>query len=104
MTTPTDNEALREELWAIMGRRNQKILAAQKSDAVVLPYFKADDEAATEIIDLFTRHTQAAEVAARIDELHRMFGHPKKGEIGYEAVKARLAELKAALPGSEGEG
>jgi Ca2+-binding EF-hand superfamily protein len=36
---------------------------------------------------------QERETMARIDEIHKMFGYPKKGEIGYQAVKDRLKEL-----------
>lgn len=54
-----------------------------------IPFTKQMEKATHAIEQLITE--------ARIDEVYKMFGHPKKGEIGYTAVKSRISELEKEL-------
>jgi hypothetical protein len=86
------------EVWGILMNTKEKI------EALLDKYFKAHqwyDGETDQTVDALVALVEAEKVEARIDEIHRMLGKPKKGEIGYTATKSRIKELRATLKGGK---
>lgn len=101
-----EQQALRDKLFEIMNRRNEKILAAQKTDALILPYFKADNDAADEILELFESQHQKwlKEVESKIPRLKIHDGTESEStKFYYQGFNEVVAAWRAALRGKSDE-
>lgn len=105
MTNDETMQRLREKLWAIMGRRNDKILKAQKTNALVLPYFKADDEAATEILQALAAEIERAEVGALNKLRQQLWDIDEPGtNAAIGMIDERIKELQSKTGGDNAKG